>query len=166
MANLKITVSFYCEKWPLGDLAMAVGVNPVNVIARWKRLGRPKDITGHDEILREAGRANRPCRYVWVDSVRMRIHEAAALCGISKQTVIARANKYGSHLAKEQMCADERRVKGGEAPKTMPLRKGTSPALPTQDRSPGWWERENLPSAGTSKIKGTLKMGGERCTSI
>lgn len=30
----------------------------------------------------------------------------------------------------------------------------------------GWWERENLPSAGTGEIKGALKMGGERCASI
>lgn len=166
MPKSKIMVQFYCEQWALRDLSDEVGAGHQMVKHRWVRAGKPKDITGHDDILSPRGAYRRP-RIVIIDGITMTMMEAAKKYRVSKNTVSAKAKKYGINIpASALIDLMSGPSAGGKKTKTFPIRKARVKLSAMEDRSPGWWERKYLAHVGTKKISTDIKMGGEGCISI
>lgn len=110
--NKKTEVCFYGEWVYLCDLAKEVGRSVSLVHNRHATIGRPEDITAHDDILAPKGKWREPLHVV-VDGERMLVLAAADRFLTTKQTVMDRVRRFGLVLSSSQLrCQQGRRLDG------------------------------------------------------
>lgn len=98
----KTMVWYWGEYVALLDLCAEVGVSAKMVHDRHARIGRPEDITCHDDILAAKGKRRAPSHVV-VDGERLTVIQAADKYLCTKPTVMDRIRRFGLVLSSAQL---------------------------------------------------------------
>lgn len=127
-------VIYQGESIGLNDLAKSKGHSAILIYHRWRRIGRPTEVT--DEIFALPGAHGEPPSYT-LDGVLMSAEAIAAIVGTTKYYVVKMGKRHGKQLTQQHF-------------------KSYKPAVAARgekfqdERSPGWLERKLFPDAGKS----------------